>query len=332
MKIKTINSILCKKFDDFLKSIEDEEVRKLVRENTIITGGAIASMLLNEKISDFDLYFSNKETAWAVSNYYVEKMGEECPAMVIGGGFTPTMKVEKYLEKLQAHINEARKEGDDAGKWNNRIGILERLKNDPDRVTIFIPSKGFFGDLPDEDIETVEGAEIGEAAPQEERGKYAPVYLSGNAITLSGKVQIVIRFWGDPDTIHENYDFVHCMNYWTSWERKVTTRKKALESLLAKELVYIGSKYPLCSIFRTRKFINRGWTVNAGQYLKMAMQLNEMDLGNVDTLEEQLVGVDAHFFLQVIESLRERNQETVDKAYLTEILNRIFDGGEGAGE
>ena len=52
----------------------------------------------------------------------------------------------------------------------------------------------------------------------------------------------------EPDQLHENYDFVHCTNYWTSWNNELVLRKEALEALLARELRYVGSKYPLCSI------------------------------------------------------------------------------------
>ena len=69
---------------------------------------------------------------------------------------------------------------------------------------------------------------------------------------------------------------MHCTNYWTSWDREVVTSAAALESILTKDLKYQGSQYPVCSIIRTRKFIERGWTINAGQYLKMAIQIGAM--------------------------------------------------------
>src|SRR3546814_4914431 len=64
---------LAKKFNSFASSIEDEVVRKLVEKNTIITGGCIASMLLGEKINDFDLYFTDHATTKAVAEYYVKR-------------------------------------------------------------------------------------------------------------------------------------------------------------------------------------------------------------------------------------------------------------------
>lgn len=76
MKPKFIRLVLKKKFDDWVKSIEDEGLRKVVKENTIITGGSIASMLLKEKVNDYDLYFRDIETTKAVAEYYVKKFKE----------------------------------------------------------------------------------------------------------------------------------------------------------------------------------------------------------------------------------------------------------------
>jgi hypothetical protein len=87
--------------------------------------------------------------------------------------------------------------------------------------------------------------------------KFRPVFLTSNAITLSDKIQIVLRFQGEPDDIHANYDFVHCTSYWTSWDEKLVLKPEAMESILCKELRYVGSKYPICSVVRLRKFIAR---------------------------------------------------------------------------
>jgi len=156
------------------------------------------------------------------------------------------------------------------------------------------------------------------------KAKYRPVFMSTNAITLSHKVQIVLRFFGDADKIHENYDYVHCTNYWTSKSGELTLRQPALESLLARDLRYVGSKYPICSVIRLRKFIKRGWTVNAGQILKMMMQISELDLSSHDVLQDQLTGVDAAYFVQLVSKVREKDPDKVDAAYLVEVIDRLF--------
>jgi len=154
--------------------------------------------------------------------------------------------------------------------------------------------------------------------------KFRPVFLTSNAITLSDGIQLVTRFYGEPDEIHENYDFAHCTCYWQSWDGKLELRPKALEALLARELRYVGSKYPLCSIIRTRKFVERGWTINAGQFVKMAMQLNDLDLNDINVLEEQLTGVDAAYFREVIDALKQKDEARVDRAYLLQLIDRVF--------
>lgn len=94
--------------------------------------------------------------------------------------------------------------------------------------------------------------------------------------------------------------------------------------MMTKELVYCGSKYPLCSLIRIRKFLARKWTINAGQMLKIVMQLNILDLNNIEVLRDQLVGVDSAYFAQVLEQLSAKGAERCEAPYLIEIIDRIF--------
>lgn len=71
MNRRGIKAVLERKHKEFVATIKDEKVRKLVNENSIITGGCIASLLLREKVNDFDYYFTNKETVMEVAKYYV---------------------------------------------------------------------------------------------------------------------------------------------------------------------------------------------------------------------------------------------------------------------
>jgi hypothetical protein len=172
-------------------------------------------------------------------------------------------------------------------------------------------------------------SEADETGYKEDSGDaYRPVFLSANAITLSDKVQLVIRFWGEPEEIHKNYDFIHCCNYWTSWNNELTLNPAALESLLSKQLQYQGSLYPICSVIRARKFIKNGWSINAGQYLKMCFQISELDLKNLSVLEDQLTGVDAAYFMEVIRYCKKKKEEEPEfeatTPYLISIIDKIF--------
>jgi hypothetical protein len=298
-----------------------------------MTGGAIASMLLKESVNDFDFYFKDFETTKAVAEYYVTKFKEN-PPQAFKGTKDVTIKVVvgelRKISTTEAEIIE-KSEGD--------LPPLEQSK-EPTRVRIWIQSAGIAGEEKKEELDPYryfEGRppqEVGDYVDQEmevkndektkEETDFRPVFLTDNAISLSGQVQLVIRFYGTPEQIHENYDYVHATNYWTSWDRKVTLRVEALECLLTRELRYIGSKYPICSLVRARKFIQRGWTINAGQFLKIAWQINELNLKDYEVLKEQLVGMDVAYFMQVLSALKEKDTQKINAAYLTEIIDRIF--------
>ena len=305
MNSKNIKKSLNAKLKKWLESIDDAEIKKVIKDNTIITGGALVSLLTNQEVNDYDVYFKTREAVLKVAQYYVNKFNE-------------THKTSATLEQ------EYEKDG----------GGHETDKLVPNgKINIFISSKGV---LADEDAETVTD-ETEPILPEEdeqeekepiEKPKYRPVYLTSNAITLSDQIQIVIRFWGEVEEIHKNYDFAHCTCAWSSWDNELSLPTKALECIINKELYYMGSKYPLCSIIRSRKFISRGYTINAGQYLKMCMQLNELDLKDVSVLQDQLVGVDSAYFNMVIGAMAEKKENDptwqLDNSYLFEVINRIF--------
>lgn len=259
-------------------------------ENAIITGGALVSLLTGEPVNDYDVYLKTKEACIAVAEYYVNRWN--------------TLHPDDKVAELRV---------DEAG-----------------RISVFILSKGTVGEDTSEESDIDEGevdTPVDEDA-QVSKPRYRPVYMTSNAITLSNKIQIVIRFYGDVEEIHKNYDFAHCTCAWSAWSNELFLPEKALECIINKELFYVGSKYPLCSIIRTRKYLERGYHIDAGQYLKMAIQLNQLDLNNVEVLKDQLVGVDSAYFEMLIEALKPRTDESgklnVDSNYVIEVVNRLF--------
>lgn len=294
-KRKTIEKTLKSKVGSWLKTLP-EALAKEVREDYIVTGGAIASMLQGYLPNDYDLYFQTADIAKKVVDHYLTKMVES-----------------SHVDKVESRIEE-----------------------DGRRVAIMIKSAGIAVDG-QEDFSTYqyfeqlppnEAAEYFENLLKDSKEKsknYEPALISSNAISLHGNVQLIFRFVGDPEDIHKNYDFVHCTNWYTE-KNSLTLRQGALESILAKELRYVGSLYPLCSMFRLKKFIKRGWTITAGEMLKIGWDISKLDLSNPAVLQDQLVGVDYAYFCQVVSCLND-NQE-IDRTYLFEVINRVFDNQE----
>jgi hypothetical protein len=157
--------------------------------------------------------------------------------------------------------------------------------------------------------------------------------ITPNSVTLSNKTQLITRFTGTPEEIISNFDFVHCTNYWTKKEGLVLNQP-ALESLLAKDLKYCGSKFPICSIIRTKKFIRRGWKISAGQYLKVCLQLSSLDMEDMGVVRAQLTGVDVGYFSQLLEWIRDNPHNASVPELLEEAIAIIeeLDDGEGQEE
>lgn len=357
MSKRIMNMILCKKHDTWVESIQDEDVRKLARENTIITGGAIASMLLKEEIKDFDFYFTNFETCKAITEYYVRQFIKEHNNLKI----KPQVMVQdeetkEYLsdEKIAEALSANKLEG-------NRLRVRIRIKsagiagdNTDDTQYQYFEGDALRGGeaLIDEGEEYIEQAiepatetlrktdEIGAEDVQTssaignlrghgaEKGKFRPIFLTDNAITLSDKTQLIIRFYGDAEKIHENFDYIHCTNYWRSDMKELVLRQEALESLLAKRLYYVNSKYPICALVRIRKFLKRGFYIDAGQILKMCFQISKLDLNDVEVFNDQLLGMDVAYFQQLINYIQQekaKNEKWIlDLPYLASVIDRIF--------
>lgn len=301
MNSKNIKKHLKAKVRDWVESIDNEDVKKTVLENTIVTGGALVSLLTGEPVHDYDVYFKTKEACANVAQYYIRKWNTSHPEKQIH------LKIDDEAGKISCFIRSS--------------GIADENEEVSSPISYNFEST-------EEEDEAV-GIEHEQSEPQEEsKDKYRPRFITSNAITLSDKIQIVTRFYGNLEEIHKNYDFAHCTCAWSSWDNEVFLPQKALECIINKELYYIGSKYPLCSIIRTRKYLERGYHINAGQYVKMCMQLNLLDLTNVEVLEDQLTGVDTTYFQMMIEDLQKHQEELgtdkVDTGYAMQLINKLF--------
>lgn len=303
MRSRTIKAVLERKMSDWIGTITDQMLQKLVRRDTIVTGGCITSMLLGEDVNDFDVYFKTRDTAEYVAAYYATQFARMNPeAQTIGVITTGT----DYSDKFEEHI----------------IGDMT-----DGRVYLFIQSSGIVaekGIVLNDAVESVLDIPlpVGRCVPSI---PYRPIFFSSNAITLSDKIQLVMRFTGDIGKIHDTYDFVHTKCHYDCDTGELVLPPQSLECILSKQLIYTGSKYPLCSIIRTRKFIQRGWHITAGEYIKMIFQASELDLKDINVLADQLVGVDSAYFTDLIIQLKEQHSNDSGFHYGAEYISKIVD-------
>lgn len=355
MRERIIRGILRRKITDWLSSIEDKELVDLLRDNIIITGGSIASLWLNEKVSDYDVYLKTKAAVLRAAKYYVQKFAENPPPKFGNGQPTKIYVDTVYTDgerkgrrapktapddgdRVRVVVKSAgvaTEEGDDSSYAyfescppKTAEQYLDKVMKDheDEEINAYLDTQDM--GLPSVDNKQMmdQAEAVAELIQAPGKAKYRPIFLSGNAITLANDIQLCIRFYGDATEIHKNFDFVHCTNWYDYATDTLSLNFEAVKSLAQKELKYVGSLYPMCSVIRTRKFIKRGWMINAGQFIKMMYQINDLDLHDILVLEEQLTGVDAAYFQQLIAVIKEDISRgvTVDQTYICQLIDRLF--------
>lgn len=256
MKKEEIQKAIEEKFEDWKSSITSPSIRSLIEENTIITGGCIASMLLDEEVNDFDVYMKTEKAAYLLAQYYCNKVPVPC-----------------YPEARD------------------------------DRITIILPNN----------------KPVRKKKPQT---GYNIAFISPLAITLTNRIQITVRFFGIPKQIHSNYDFVHCTGYWSSWNKELHISDGVKYSIERKKLIYIGSKYPVASMVRVKKFASRGWSITANQILKISLQISDLDLGDKEQLKEQLVGMYSTDLTKVVQDTEIDENGRIDRNSLFKAIDK----------
>lgn len=311
-KPKTIKKVIRSQIDNWLESIEDKNLVRDIKRDTIVTGGCIVSMFLGEKIRDFDIYFKTKETTKKVAEYYLNE----------------------YKEFIYNNQDDCVREH----TISNLRGVAE------DVVEVYIASRGVVevdednsdydlygeGDLEETMKEIIA---MGKPVDDEEAREYKQRpfhinFISPNAITLSNKIQIILRFYGNAEEIHKNFDFAHAMSWYDYHKNELVTPTETLHCILSKTLRYQGSLYPIASLFRMKKFIERGWKCSAGEIIKIAFQIKLIDFTSVEQLRQQLTGVDMLYMRSFIEALENFNKNnpgrSFDESYMVEVVDRIF--------
>jgi hypothetical protein len=307
MQLKTIQRNIEAKMNQWLETITDKALREDVKDTLLVSGGCITSMLLNEQVNDYDVYLMEINVVKRLAQYYCSPKRSGTDGIIILDGREKKLLEDDYNNK---------KKGDDADVAVNSYAIsLRNLKDDQIKL-YFEGARG--------------GVKVHEGLTADDLN-YTTLYFSPNAISLSNNVQIVLRFWGTAEQIHKTFDFIHATNYFT-FKEGLVRNLPAVESILTKQLKYQGSLYPVTSIIRAKKFVKKGWNINAGELLKIMYQISALDLNNPDVLEEQLIGVDVAYFDLLITALRNKYESDkkfqLSTEYFNTLIDRIFNEGE----
>lgn len=340
---KAVKGIIRKKIADWMQYIADPVLREDVSQAIIVTGGCIPSLLREEPVNDYDVYLDDQAVLIRLMKYYLQQFAANPPSKFKSGE-----KVRMYVDTKKSYprcVIKSQGAASEVVEEQPAYEYFETVPAESPATEDFVASvaRGLKTELMDMGADSVNSenkalvdlvqAAVGDEFAPKSTGpgaaalnKYRPVFISTNAITLSDSIQIVTRFSGTPEEVHKNFDFVHCTSYYTHGDNTMVLPAPALVAILTKDLRYIGSLYPICSLIRMRKFVKRGWNYNAGQVVKAAYQISKLDLDDIEVLEEQLTGVDAAYFHQIIEILKKGKVagKTIDMAYVIEVIDAMF--------
>lgn len=174
----------------------------------------------------------------------------------------------------------------------------------------------------DDQVKVIQPAMEG-ATIKQDVSKFRPIFISPNAITLKGNVQLIFRFYGEPEKLIQEFDFEHCTGYFhkVGWENKLVLNEDMLMSVLTKELKYRHGKYPVSSLLRLQKYIQRGYTIPTGELIKLALDISKLDLSNPKVFADQLSGVDLQLSADVLMAAKGEFDKVQGQTLLDQVSN-----------
>lgn len=161
------------------------------------------------------------------------------------------------------------------------------------------------------------------------------ICFTKNSLTFKGSqcnYQIITRYAGETTTVLDNFDFIHTMIAYNDSSNKLIygnlyDNEIIMSSILKQQLVYHHSEYPVSSLFRLKKYVERGYDINVTSLVKLCFDISLLDLTKPEVLQEQLTGLDMVILSNLINKFSSINiiDRTIIDDVIDEIMNRTFE-------
>jgi hypothetical protein len=145
-------------------------------------------------------------------------------------------------------------------------------------------------------------------------------------------VQIIERFTGPPDTIFDWFDFTITHGCYCFASREFRFGFRFFPDLAAKRLVYSGnSKYPICAMYRTKKYQDRGYSLSGATIMHIALSIVQLDIRTYHDLKQQLMGIDTMYLQNLLDSKEPENPVDYGE-FIEEAFQRLDGRGNTTAE
>lgn len=140
--------------------------------------------------------------------------------------------------------------------------------------------------------------------------------VTDNAITFksSPAIQFILKVYGNPEEVIQNFDFLHTQNYYDFSTKTLVI--KNLEIIKSKELIYNNkATHPLSALTRIYKFMNKGYKIDGVEIIRIIKDLTKYNWNDILVVEEQAKGM-----YVPIKNIKKLHDETFNKK-LEDLIN-----------
>jgi|SRR5579872_2518407 len=157
------------------------------------------------------------------------------------------------------------------------------------------------------------------ACPQDEKTVHTD---SACSVVLDGhRVQLIKCVLRTPAEVLEGFDFTICQGG-LDWNDGFIFGKDFFQHLAQRRLVFnIKAEYPICSLYRLRKFIKRGFHFSGIEAIKLGLRIQALQIDTYADLRKQLMGIDTMFLRDLTDSLKGQEQQKYDLNEFLDTLN-----------
>jgi hypothetical protein len=134
------------------------------------------------------------------------------------------------------------------------------------------------------------------------------------------RLQLIKVVTGTPEAILDGFDFTICQGAF-HLERGFIFGDDFFQHLAQRRLVFnINAGFPICSLYRSRKFIKRGFSLSGIEAIKLGLCIQSLKLETYKDLRRQLMGIDTLFLKDLTDSLKGEEERKFD---LNEFLSTL---------
>jgi hypothetical protein len=100
------------------------------------------------------------------------------------------------------------------------------------------------------------------------------------------------------------FDYTICMGGYAFRESRFYFGTHFLAHNAQKRLVYNPvTMYPLSSLYRLRKFLDRGYYITGSEIIKLGLSIQKLEINSWMELREQIMGIDTQFLSEITDKL-----------------------------